>query len=224
MAEIVKSSREQQVLLRKYRAPLYDEEKIGDGDAVSEITLFSRREGEEDRAGHPKSKRDTNMTASGALGSKQEFYLVGLTVNYDWKIAVVDNATAAPANARNELYIIEQLMNDSLLEFQFGRQQALIEIPMDRIPCGTGPHGSISNNYSSAGTTTVSHVLTNGFPSVREMYDVRLRKARPRHIQQEQAFTVKIKWLNAQVTVGSASYDDYYRIMVYLMGILLSTL
>ncbi len=224
MGEIVRSSDVQSVLLRKYRAPLYDEEKFGDGASVSELTLFSRREGEADRAGHTKSKRDTNMTASGALGSKQEFYLVGLTVNYDWSIAVVDNTTDAPAAARNELYIIEQMMNDSLLEFQFGRQQALVEIPMDRIPCGNGPHGTISNNYSSAGTSTVSHVLTNGFPSVRELYDVRLRKARPRHIQQEQSFTLKIKWLNGAVTIGSASYDDYYRIMVYLLGILLSTL
>ncbi len=223
MGEIVKSSQEQQVLLRKYRAPLYDEEKAGDGSAVSEITLFSRREGEADRAGHAKTKRDTNMTSSGALGSKQEFYLVGMTVNYDWSLAVVDNATAVPANARNEQYIIEQIMNDSLLEFQFGRQQALIEVPMDRIPCGTGPHGSISTNYTTS-TTQISHILTNGFPSVRVMYDVRLRKARPRHIQQEQAFTLKIKWLNGSITIGAASYDDYYRIMVYLLGILLSTL
>ena len=224
MAEIVKSSRESQVLLRKYRGALYDEEKIGDGSAVSEITLFSRREGEEDRAGHSKTMRDTNMTASGALGSKQEFYLVGITANTDWALNVVDNATAAPGNARNELYILEKWFNDSLLELQFGRQQPLVQIPLDRIPCGVGPNGCISNNYSSASTTTISHVITNGIPSTREFYDLRLKKSRPRHIQQDQAFTLKIKWLNNTVTVGSGSYDDYYRLMVYLVGILLSNL
>jgi hypothetical protein len=223
MGEIVRSSEVQSILLRKYRTPMYDMEKAGDGSAVSELTLFSRREGEADRASHTKTKRDTNMTSSGALGSKQEFYLVGINVNVDWSLAVVDNATAAPGDARNELYIIEQIFNDSLLEFQFGRQQALVEIPMDRIPCGTGPCGAISTNYTSS-TTQVAHILTNGFPSVRELYDVRLRKARPRHIQQEQSFTLKIRWLNASITIGSASYDDYYRITVYLLGILLSTL
>jgi len=69
MSEIVRSSREIPVLLRKYRQPLYDEEKVGAGTATSSITLFAKRRGEQDSASHVKTARDTNMTASGALGS-----------------------------------------------------------------------------------------------------------------------------------------------------------
>ena len=141
----------------------------------------------------------------------------------DWSILVVDYATAVPANARNELYIIEQIMNDSLFTFTFGRQQPLLEIPMDCIPFGVAAQGAISTNYST-GTQAISHIISNGMPSSREFYDVRLRKNRPRHVQREQAFTVDIAWKNTSITIGSTSAADYYRIMVYLLGILLSNL
>jgi len=146
-----------------------------------------------------------------------------VTVNLDWSIKVVDVATAVPNNARNELYIIEQIMNDSLFTFTFGRQQPLLEIPMDQIPFGVNPTGDIATNYTT-GTTAISHILSNGIPSCREFYDVRLRKNRPRHIQREQAFTVDVEWKNSSITIGTSSAADYYRIMVYLLGILLSNL
>ena len=223
MSEIVQSSREQPVLLRKYRQPLYDEEKIGAGVAAASTTLFAKRRGEQDSASHVKTARDTNMTQSGALGSKQEFYFVGINVTLDWSLKVVDLAAAVPGNAQNELYIVEQIMNDSLFTFTFGRQQPLLEIPMDRIPFGVAPTGAISTNYT-AGTSSIAHILTNGLPSCREFYDVRLRKNRPRHVQREQAFTVDIEWRNTAITIGTTSAADYYRIMVYLLGILLSNL
>lgn len=223
MSEIVKSSREVPVLLRKYRQPLYDEEKVGAGVATASMTLFAKRRGEQDSASHVKTARDTNMTVGGQLGSKQEFYFVGVNVNLDWSVTVVDLATAVPGNARNELYIIEQIMNDSLFTFTFGRQQPLLEIPMDRIPTGIAPNGVISTNYT-AGTQSIAHIVSNGMPSCREFYDVRLRKNRPRHVQREQAFTVDIEWKNSSITIGTTSAADYYRIMVYLLGILLSNL
>ncbi len=67
-------------------------------------------------------------------------------------------------------------------------------------------------------------MVTNGIPSVREFYDVRLRKNRPRHIQPEQAFTCDITWPNGAITIGTVSQAEYYRIMVYMVGILLSAL
>jgi len=221
--EIVKSSREVPVLLRKYRQPLYDEEKVGAGVATASMTLFAKRRGETDAANHTKTTRDTNMTQSGALGSKQEFYFVGINVKLDWSICVVDLASAVPNNVSNELYVIEQILNDSLFSFTFGRQQPLLEIPMDQIPAGVGPAGDISTNYT-IGTAAIAHIINNGVPSCREFYDVRLRKNRPRHIQRDQAFTVDIAWLNDNITLSSSSLDAYYRIMVYLLGILLSNL
>ena len=70
----------------------------------------------------------------------------------------------------------------------------------------------------------IAHVITNGMPSVREFFDVRLRKARPRHIQSEQNFTAELLWPNGAVTLGTTSGGEYYRVMVYAVGILLSAL
>jgi len=223
MAEIVKGSAPVQPLLRKYRQPLYDEEKLGAGVAYTQVQLFARRRGEQDNAGHPKTAMDTNLLANGALGARQEFYLVGFNVMLDWNILATDTAAAVPNNAANEVYIIQQIMFDSLFTFSFGRGQPLLEIPMERIPFGLGPDGVI-DSQRTAGTTEVAHVLTNGVPSVREFYDVRLRKARPRHIQTEQNFTCTIDWLNTAITIGTVSDGDYYRIMAYAVGILLSAL
>ena len=222
-SEIVKGSRPIQPLLRKYRQPLYDEEKLGAGVAYTNVPLFARRRGERDNAGHPKTARDTNLLANGALGSRQEFYLVGFNIMLDWPILVTDVAAAAADNAANELYIVQQIMFDSLFTFTFGRGQPLLEVPMERIPFGLGPDGSISNNQTAA-ANEVAHIITNGVPSVREFYDVRLRKSRPRHIQTEQNFTLDIDWPNTAITIGTVSGGDYYRIMAYAIGILLSAL
>ena len=82
---------------------------------------------------------------------------------------------------------------------------------------------AISNNQVAA-ANEVAHLITNGSPSVREFYDVRLRKSRPRHIQTEQNFTLDINFLNDAITIGTVSGGDYYRIMAYAIGILLSAL
>lgn len=221
--DVVRGSRPIQPLLRKFRQPMYDEEKIGNGAATAAITLFARRRGENDRAAHQKTARDTNLLQNGALGAKQEFYLVGFNIMLDWSILVEDQVTAAPGAANNELYAIKQIMNDSLFQFQFGRQQYLVEIPMERVPFGMSPHGSIDNARVRA-ATEVSHVISNGVPSAREFYDVRLRKNRPRHIQPEQSFSVEITWPNGAITIGTSSGAEWYRIMVYAVGILLAAL
>ncbi len=222
-SEIVKGSRPVQPLLRKYRQPLYDEEKLGAGVAYTNLPLFARRRGEQDNAGHPKTARDTNLLANGALGARQEFYLVGFNVMLDWNILATDTAAAAPNAQNNELFVIQEIMRDSLFTFTFGRGQPLLEVPMERVPFGLGPCGYIDTNRVLA-ATEVAHVLTNGPPSVREFYDVRLRKSRPRHIQTEQNFTLEIDWLNGAITIGTVSGGEFYRIMAYAIGILLSAL
>ena len=222
-SEIVKGSRPVQPLLRKYRQPLYDEEKLGAGVAYANLPLFARRRGEQDNAGHPKTARDTNLLANGALGARQEFYLVGFNIMLDWDVLATDVAYAAPGAGNNEVFVIQEIMKDSLFTFTFGRGQPLLEIPMERVPFGLGPCGQIDNNQTQA-ASEVAHVLTNGVPSVREFYDVRLRKSRPRHIQTEQNFTLEIDWPNTAITIGTVSGGEYYRIMAYAVGILLSAL
>lgn len=221
--EIVKGSRPVQPLLRKYRQPLYDEEKLGAGVAYTNLPLFARRRGEQDNASHPKTARDTNLLANGALGARQEFYLVGFNLMLDWNILATDTAAAAPNAQNNELFVVQEIMKDSLFTFTFGRGQPLLEVPTERIPFGLGPDGMV-DSQRTAGNTEVAHVLTNGVPSVREFYDVRLRKSRPRHIQTEQNFTLEIDWPNTAITIGTVSGGEYYRIMVYAVGILLSAL
>lgn len=223
MAEVVKGSRYVQPLLRKYRQPLYDEEKLGAGVASTGITLFARRQGETDNASHQKTIRDTNLLANGALGAKQEHYLVGLNIMLDWDVLLVDVANAVPDNAANELNVIRTILNDSQFNFQFGRGTPIVDVPMERIPFGLGPYGHI-DSQRTAGTTEVAHVITNGMPSVREFYDVRLRKARPRHIQAEMNFSAAVSYPNGSITLGTTTSGEYYRIMVYAVGILLSAL
>lgn len=221
--DVVRGSRPIQPLLRKFRQPMYDEEKLGAGALTAAMTLFARRRGERDNANHQKTARDTNLLQNGALGAKQEFYLVGFNIMLDWSLLVRDKAYAASGAANNELYVIGQIMNDSLFQFQFGRQQYLVETPMERIPFGMSPYGSIDNQRTEA-AVEVAHVISNGMPSAREFYDVRLRKNRPRHIQPEQAFSVDITWPNGAITVGTETGDEWYRIMVYAVGILLAAL
>jgi hypothetical protein len=223
MGEVVKGSRYIQPLLRKYRQPLFDEEKLGAGVASNGITLFARRRGETDNAGHQKTERDTNLLANGALGAKQEHYLVGFNVMLDWDVLLVDAAAAAADAANNELNVIRLMMNDSLFRFRFGHSQPILEVPGERIPFGMGPHGVIDSNVTQA-ALQIAHVITNGVPSVREFFDVRLRKARPRHIQSEQNFTADWLFPNGAITLGTTSGGEYYRIMVYAVGILLSAL
>ncbi len=220
-AEVVVGSRPVQPLLRKFRQPLYDEEKLGNGTATAAIQLFARRQGEQDNAGHQKTIRDTNLLANGELGARQEFYLVGFNVMLDWDLLVVDDATAAHGVVTNEVFVIREIMNDSQFTFQFARSQPLLDIPMEKIPFGVSPNGVIQNDNAAI---EGAHVLTNGIQSGREFFDVRLRKTRPRHIQPEQTFSAAITWPNGAITIGTDSQNEYYRIMVYMVGILLSAL
>jgi len=57
---------------------------------------------------------------------------------------------------------------------------------------------------------------------VREFYDVRLRKARPRHIQPDQSFNASLKWPRNPGVIGTTA--DWVRIMCYQIGILLSSI
>ena len=223
MGDIAVGSREVRPLLRKYRQPMYDEEQIGAGVAVQTLALFANRRGAQDNSGTVKTARDTNVLSSGNLGAKMEFYLVGFNVRLDWDLLAVDVQSAAPNAATQEFFVIQQIMNDSLFQFQFGRQTDLIELPMDRIPQGCGPNGVIDNQRMAA-AAEISHIMQVGIPSVREFYDVRLQKRRPRHIQPDQNFTCTISWPNGAITVGTVSGAEYYRIMVYGIGIMLSSL
>lgn len=221
--DIVRGSRPVQPYLRKFRQPIYDEEKVGKGVAYNSINFFARRRGEADNCAHTKTLRDTNLIANGALGAKQEFYLVGFTANLDIFVTVRDKATSISGAVTNELFAWKTIMNDSLFTYQFGRAQNLVEIPFDRVPCGMAPDGHI-DSQRTAGTTEVAHIIRNGVPSVREFYDVRLKKNRPRHIQPEQAFTCELSWPNGAITLGTVSGAECYRIMLYMIGILLSSL
>ena len=222
MGDIAIGSREVQPLLRKYRQPMYDEEKVGNGAATRVISFFSRPRGQTDNAGVVKTLRDTNLQNANALGGKQEFYLVGFNVMLDWDILATDSMAAAPNALTNETYVVQQIMADSLFEFQFGRQTNLVEVPLERVPFGGGPSGVIHANIVEA-ATSIAQVLTNGVPSVREFYDVRLQKNRPRHIQPDQSFSCQITWPRT-ITIGSSSGGEWYRIMMYGIGVMLSSM
>jgi len=210
-------------MLRKYRQPIYDEEKIGNGAATNSLRFFTRPQGQQDNAAHAKTARDTNMIQSGQLGAKGEFYLVGISANLDWNIVCTDTMTATANAANNETFVMQQIYTDSLFTYQFGRGQPLLEIPLDKIPSWTGPYGILDNN-NTQGALQFAQVLANGIPSSREFYDLRLEKGRPHHIQPEQTFLAKITWDNGAITIGTASGAEWYRLQVYMIGILLSSL
>lgn len=220
--ELVKGSRRPQPILRKYRQPVYDEEKVGNGAAPTSIAFFTRPRGQQDNAAHTKTERDTNIQAANQLGALQEFYLVGFVLRPDLDLQIVDEAGAAPADASNELEILRRIFNDSLLTYTFGRQQPLVEMPTDQIPWGVGPQGCVYNNIATPTANSVSHLVTLGLPSVREFYDVRLTKARPRHVQPDMSFSSTVTWPNGSLAILTAG--NYARVMLYMIGILLTTL
>lgn len=228
MAEIVKGSPNVQPLLRKFRQPIYDEEQVGGGALVTTVALFARRRGETDNAGRQKTARDTNLLANGALGARQEFYLVGFTLNMDVDVLAVSPVDESAAGLNSELLAYQSIFTDGFFTFQFGRQQPLLEIPADRIPMGVAPCGYLQRDQGgmTGATDQLQMVLSNGVPSVREFYDSRLRKARPRHIQPEQSFSADLNWQAAPgggITLGNDG-NVWFRVMVYAIGILLSAL
>jgi len=222
MGEIVRGSRRPQPILRKYRQPVFDSEKVGNGVAPTEISFFTTPRGQRDAAAVTKTERDCNIQAANQLGALQEFYLVGFTLKPDLRYQIVDEAGAAPADVSNELEILKRIFDDSYFNFTFGRQQPLLEIPSDQIPWGIGPQGSVFNNIATPTTASVSHILTLGVPSVREFFDVRLRKARPRHVQPDMSFKAVMKWPRSPGNILTAT--NWARVMCYMVGILLSTL
>jgi hypothetical protein len=227
---------------RRYRQPVYDEEKIGHGAAPSSIQLFAKRRGETDAANHQKTIRDTNILANGALGALQEFMLVGFNVMLDWHVLVVDYPTAQAASAwgwsetaasggtqDNELNFVKVVLNDGFFQFQFGRQQPIVEIPLDKIPFGVGPQGYIAQGYAeSTGATLASaqyaHVITNGIPSSKEFFDIRERRNSFVHVLPDNSFSATISWPNTATLDTPLAADKWGRIMTYMIGVLLSPL
>jgi hypothetical protein len=218
---------------RRYRQPVFDEEKVGNNAVLSSIQLFAKRRGETDAAGHQKTVRDTNILANGALGALQEFMLVGFNIFLDWVNLVVDDAQAAAEVQDNELFVTKCILNDGFFQFQFGRQQAIVEVPLDRIPFGIGPCGSISAAmYDSVAAREFSHIITNGIPSAKEFFDIRERRNSYVHVLPDNSFSAQITWPNSAATSGTQadSYKNphtatnYSRIMTYMIGVLLSPL
>lgn len=213
---------------RRYRQPVFDEEKVGNNVVLNSIQLFAKRRGEMDFAGHQKTIRDTNILANGSLGALQEFMLVGFNIMLDWSILVVDEAAAAALTADNELFVIRCILNDGFFQFQFGRQQAIAEVPLDRIPFGVGPLGSISAAlFETVATHTFAHIVTNGLPTGKEFFDIRERRNSFVHVLPDNSFSAQISWPNAGALIPFSipnTTSHFTRIMTYMIGVLLSPL
>lgn len=218
---------------RRYRQPVYDEEKVGNNTTLTSIQLFAKRRGEQDNATHQKTVRDTNILANGSLGALQEFMLVGFNVMLDWVNLVVDNAQAAAEAQDNELFVTKCIMNDGFFQFQFGRQQPILEVALDKIPFGTGPHGNISAAVAdTVAASEFSHLINNGVPGTKEFFDIRERRNSFVHVLPDNSFSATISWPNASLTshtqadsyVNPHTATNYSRIMTYMIGVLLSPL
>jgi hypothetical protein len=209
---------------RRYRQPIYDEEKVGNNIAPQSIQLFAKRRGETDATGtHQKTIRDTNILANGALGALQEFMLVGFNIFLDWINLVVDSASAAAGAQDNELFVVKGILNDGFFQFQFGRQQPIVEVALDRIPFGVGPCGSISAAlFDTVAAKEFSHIITNGIPSGKEFFDIRERRNSFVHVLPDNSFSATISWPNGGTNIHTA--DNWSRIMTYMIGVLLSPL
>ncbi len=218
---------------RRYRQPVFDEERVGNFQVLSSIQLFAKRRGETDFGNHQKTIRDTNILANGALGALQEFMLVGFNIFLDWSILVVDDAAAAALAQDNELFVARCIMNDGYFQFQFGRQQPIAEVPLDRIPFGVAPVGSISAAvFETVADHTFAHIITNGMPTGKEFFDIRERRNSYVHVLPDNSFSATISWPNASSAAlgpGNAFINPnttghYTRIMTYMIGVLLSPL
>lgn len=187
-------------VLRPLRQPLYDTEKLTDGQTL-QASLFVDNKKFAD--GTPKLECDTNMTQSGQLGYPLEFDLVGF---------LVELQLGATRLQFNDIY------NKVVFKWFFGQNVPWLRIKLTKMPQGIGPSGSVSIDGNA--TAAEASIITNGWGVVTNFYNFTTPDRKARRISSTESFHNDMTICSA-LSLGSLAV---VKITCWMLGILYAQL
>jgi hypothetical protein len=199
-------------MLRRLIQPLYDTTIVGGvGDGAYQLLQFFTipKNGLMPWTAVPKTDADTNMNSQSKLGVPLVFDWMG--INYEY-------FTHSPEETENMSADYGDAYDQSVFTFFFSNGRPWHQFPLSRIPSGTMLAGTVATG-DITGNSEFAY-LSNGLPSVREVYDVTIGKKAIR-INTNETFHCEVSWPNGAVTSSTA---DRRRARVYLQGDLYTSL
>lgn len=187
-------------VLRPLRQPLYDTEKLTDGQTLP-VTLFTDNKKFAD--GTTKLECDTNMTQSGQLGYPLEFDLVGF---------LAELQRGATRSQFNDIY------NKIVWKWFFGQNVPWLRIKLTKIPEGIGSTGSVSIDGNAA--PAEASIISNGWGVVTNFYNFTTPDRKARRISSTESFKAELTICSA-LSLGS---QQVVKITGWMLGILYAQL
>ena len=187
-------------VLRPLRQPLYDTEKLINGQ-TAKISLFTDNKKFDD--GSSKSECDTNMTQSGTLGYPLEFDLVGFLVELE------RGTTRAQ---QNDIY------NKLVFKWFFGQNVPWLRNKLTKMPEGIGPAGSVSIDGNAAAAE--ASIISNGWGVVTNFFNFTTPDRKARRISSTESFKNDME-ICAALSIGSG---QTVKITTFMLGILYAQL
>lgn len=185
-------------VLRPLRQPLYDTEKLTNGQTLK-AQLFADNKKFAD--GTAKSECDTNLTQSGQLGYPLEFDLVGFLVELD------RGTTRAQ---QNDIY------NKLVFKWFFGQNVPWLRNKLTKMPEGIGPAGAVSTTVAA----TEASIISNGWGVVTNFFNFTTPDRKARRISSTESFRNDME-ICAALSIGSG---QTVKITTFMLGILYAQL
>jgi len=186
-------------VLRPLRQPLYDSEKLVNGQ-TNKRSLFVNNTKFQD--GTDKNECDTNMTQSGQLGYPLEFDLVGFLVELERGTTRLQS---------NDIY------NHIVFKWFFGQNVPWLRIKLTKLPEGIAASGSVS---TGTGDATEASIISNGWGVVTNFYNFTTPDRKARRISSTESFRNDLEVCEA-LALGSGGE---VKITTWMLGILYAQL
>ena len=201
---LVTSSPTPRATLRPLKQPRYDTENIPSAGGANTLNFFQRPIGQgfaNAPVGVGKTLADTNMQQAGQLGTPTEFDVWGSNVRTNVTVTQADWHIA---------------MAQGVFTFNFGQGRPWLQTQLRDIPAGVDSHGSMA--VDGAAALDVRQIISNGVPSVKELYSFAVGR-KPVRIRSNETFGCSINWPNA-----NPNPLLFVRLSVFLRGIEYSAL
>ncbi|MGH8898199.1 MAG: hypothetical protein ACRDZ4_14560 [Egibacteraceae bacterium] len=186
-------------VLRPLRQPLYDTEKLTNGQTGT-VSLFADNKKFAD--GAQKLECDTNMTQSGQLGYPLEFDLVGFLTELE---------RGTTRLQQNDVY------NKLVFKWFFGQNVPWLRIKLTKMPEGIGQTGSVS---TGTGDAVEASIVSNGWGVVTNFYNFTTPDRKARRISSTESFRNELTICSA-LSLGSGVTR---KITTWMLGILYAQL
>ncbi len=141
------------------------------------------------------------MQQAAQLGTPNEFDIWGFNVRTNVAITQADHQVA---------------MGQGVFTFNFGQGRPWLQTQLRDVPAGVDSHGSMA--VDGAAALDVRQVITNGVPSIKELYSFAVGR-KPVRLRSNETFGVTITYPNA-----NPNPVVFIRLTVLLRGIEYSAL